>query len=42
MNGTFYLIFKREFDKENNEKMIGTQKSIEDPVPQNRAQCLIW
>ena len=42
MNGIFYLIFQKEFERENNEKIIGTQKSIEDSVPLNRAECLIW
>ena len=53
MNGTFFLIPQREFENTfNNTPMesiltnrlnyTDDEKSMEDPVPENRSECLIW
>ena len=53
MNGTFFLVPQREFENTfNNTPMksvltnrsINTidEKSMEDSVPENRSECLIW
>ena len=56
MNGTFFLVPQREFEKTfdnklepvliNRSKNIDdnrtVEKSMEDPVPKNRSECLIW
>ena len=53
MNGTFFLIPHREFENTfNNTPMESPstnrlnntdgEKSMDDPVPENRSECLIW
>ena len=53
MNGTFFLVSQWEFENtfiETEMEPVLTyrsmptndEKSIEDPVPKNRSECLIW
>ena len=53
MNGAFFLVPQREFENTfnntpmesiltNRSKNTDDEKSMEDPVPENRSECLIW
>ena len=53
MNGTFFLVTQREFENTLNNTPIKSvltnrsintndEKSMEDSVPENRSECLIW
>ena len=53
MNGTFFLISQREFENTfnitpmesiltNRLNYTDDEKTMEDPVPENRSECLIW